>query len=106
MEPRPLVAISAAPVLLPSNTTSTSTSTKVQFPVFCFFKAAKSDFWVSVKKKKTATRSVPFVWGGWRKLLAASGARHAFPWDHLEEAERCRFLRSGGASDFEVAAIL
>lgn len=46
------------------------------------------------------------MWGGWRKLLAASGARHAFPWDHLEEAERCRFLRSEGASDFEVAAVL
>lgn len=45
-----------------------------------FSKAAKSDFWGSVG---TATRQVPFVLGGWRKLIAASDARHMFLWDHL-----------------------
>lgn len=29
------------------------------------------------------TDTVPFVSGGWRKLTAASGARHMFLWDYL-----------------------
>lgn len=85
VKPRTFEAISAAPVL--HHTSTTSAELKFSLLCFVFSEAAKSHFCGSVGK---VNRSVPFVSGGWRKLRVASGTRH----------------KSGGASVFEVAAVL